>query len=271
MIRGGSSYHQLHQQVNYRGGADRPDRVAPPLVNGSKSSRPTTPNSKSKRNGGSLRRILDVNYGTFFSNKSAQFFYFWARTRLVQRAIMVLSALWIILIFYKSMLIVELMRHDVNVNKETVEALLPKGMGLPKLIKNNYFKNTMPPSSTPSNPDYPASPSSFPPPLSSQPESQSQSDQQSTTIDYFKKHFHNLVLPTPRLRTSRDHQNVLLDNMNRFSWETTSDESTAKFDDNEHQSWKSLSANHWLTLFSYYNVSLHNRYVAILPQINLFR
>ena len=67
------------------------------------------------------------NTYSFFTNKSVQFFYFWARTRIVQRAIILLTLLWIILICYKSLLIVELMRYDVNVKKETVEALLPKG------------------------------------------------------------------------------------------------------------------------------------------------
>lgn len=78
------------------------------------------------------------NYGHFFTKKSVQFFYFWARTRVVQRAIIILSIMWIILIFYKSLLVVELMRYDVNVKKETVEALLPKGVGFPKLFKDNF-------------------------------------------------------------------------------------------------------------------------------------
>lgn len=200
--------------------------------------------------------LLEANYGTFFSNKSAQFFYFWARTRLVQRVIMVLSALWIILIFYKSMLIVELMRHDVNVNKETVEALLPKGMGLPQLIKHNYLftstaaYNTVASSSPPVNQAH-----------------------DSTTIDYFKRHFQKLVLPSPRTRSAFDHESgVVLEDRSSFDWESQGiDQRATKFDDIDYHSWKSLSPNHWLSLFSYYNMSLYNRYVAILPQINLYR
>lgn len=75
----------------------------------------------------SYYKTMHKSYSTFFMNKSVQFFYFWARTRLVQRAMIALSAIWIILIFYKSLLIVELMQHDVNVRKEHMEALLPRG------------------------------------------------------------------------------------------------------------------------------------------------
>lgn len=35
--------------------------------------------------------------------------------------------------------------------------------------------------------------------------------------------------------------------------------------------WKSLDYFHWLSLFAKYNVSLYNRYVAILPDININR
>ena len=85
-----------------------------------------TNNCKAKRSN-LLQKSKHSNYSSFFTNKSVQFFYFWARTRIVQHAIILLTILWIILICYKSLLIVELMRYDVNVNKETVEALLPKG------------------------------------------------------------------------------------------------------------------------------------------------
>ena len=60
------------------------------------------------------------------TNKSLQLFYFWARTRIVQRAIMLLCLFWFFLIFYKSLLVVELLRYDVNISKETIDALLPK-------------------------------------------------------------------------------------------------------------------------------------------------
>ena len=80
---------------------------------------------KSKKN--ESYKNKNNNCSSFFTNKSVQFFYFWARTRIVQHAIILLTILWIILICYKSLLIVELMRYDVNVKKETVEALLPKG------------------------------------------------------------------------------------------------------------------------------------------------
>lgn len=151
-----TSYNQvenINQQVNYRGAAldTNNTKTSGTGTNGSKPVIRSNNSNRLKRNSSSLRQmLLEANYGKFFSNKSAQFFYFWARTRLVQRVIMVLSALWIILIFYKSMLIVELMRNDVNVNKETVEALLPKGMSLPKLIKNNYLFTTPSSSSLPS-------------------------------------------------------------------------------------------------------------------------
>lgn len=84
-------------------------------------------NQSSKYSKTDKRNSLSKKYSNLLINKSVQFFYFWAKTRLVQRCVMVLSVVWIILIFYKSLLVVELMRHDVNVSKETVEALLPKG------------------------------------------------------------------------------------------------------------------------------------------------
>lgn len=193
--------------------------------------------------------LLTNNYCNFFTNKSMQFFYFWARTRLVQRVIMILSALWIILIFYKSLLIVELMRHDVNVKKETVEALLPKGVGLPKLIKDNFqqflFTSTLTASAAVSS-------------SSSVKLDSSRSHLDLSTIDYFKRHFKNFM-------SSLQSQ--------------PSAESTTNTDDfhadgrlllaDGEPNWRSLSYNHWLTLFAFYNVSLYNRYVAILPQINL--
>lgn len=231
-------------QITHRGTPfiDRNPHSSPNL-NGSK-----TQTKSIKRNSSLRQLLLEANYGKFFTNKSAQFFYFWARTRLVQRAIMILSALWILLIFYKSLLIVELMRHDVNVKKETVEALLPKGIGLPKLIKQNYLYTTAGYDSV-----------KFEPSVLVDNTHQS-SEQYSTTIDYFKRHFQSLVSQKTQKSTEESH------NDGGFSWEANKSPHL----DNS-QSWKSLSAYHWLTLFSYYNVSLYNRYVAILPQINLYR
>ncbi len=178
------------------------------------------------------------SYKTFFTNKSVQFFYFWAKTRMVQRAMIALSVIWIILIFYKSLLIVELMRHDVNVKKETVEQLLPKGVGLPKLIKDNFQQFLF------------TSTKSMNPILSSTMHTKT------STIDYFKNHFENFLYLTKLNYTGKN--NVYAENQNEFT-------------SNDDHSWRTLPYYHWLTLFSYYNVSLYNRYVAILPQINLYQ
>jgi hypothetical protein len=82
----------------------------------------------------------------FIYKKSLQFFYFWARTRLIQRVIMCLSMLWFILIFYKSLIVVELLRYDVNVSKQTIDALLPKSPS----VFHQYLTSSL---STPQKPN----------------------------------------------------------------------------------------------------------------------
>lgn len=198
-------------------------------------------------------------------NKSVQFFYFWARTRLVQRALITLSVLWIILIFYKSLLVVELMRYDVNVKKETVEALLPKGVGLPKLLKDNFQHILFTSTSTLLPTEILIEKSRQEPPLPVPPES--------STIDYLRRHFQNfLIMSTMNMRTNQN--NRLENNFSNYGTSTkssyTSFESKKQFSLDD-LNWQSLSYYHWLTLFAYYNVSLYNRYVAILPQINLYK
>ena len=73
----------------------------------------------------------------------------------------------------------------------------------------------------------------------------------SSTIDYIKRHFENFLV-------------------NQKPHGPTSPISKIKIDPTEHN-WQTLNYFHWLTLFANYNVSLYNRYVAILPQINLHR
>jgi hypothetical protein len=169
----------------------------------------------------------------YFMNKSMKFFYFWAKTRMVQRVIMFLSALWIILIFYKSLLVVELMRHDVNVKKETVEALLPKGIGFPMLIKENYN-----PFATNNNNDNNNNNNNGESYVNNVP---------TTTIDYFKRSYQNFMI------------------MSKMNVDRHKTRIAHKYE----QNWQTLSYFHWLSLFANYNISLYNRYVAILPQINL--
>jgi len=86
-----------------------------------------------------FKRKIDLNEdfisknrkNSFLTNKSSQLLYFWARTRIVQRAVMLLCLFWFFLIFYKSLVVVELLNYDVNISKETVDALLPKyGVGI---------------------------------------------------------------------------------------------------------------------------------------------
>jgi hypothetical protein len=56
----------------------------------------------------------------------------------------------------------------------------------------------------------------------------------------------------------------------KLNYDIVSPISKIKIDPNDH-TWQTLNYFHWLTLFSNYNISLYNRYVAILPQINLNR
>ena len=59
----------------------------------------------------------------------------------MQRAFMFLSIFWIVLLFYKSLLVVELLRYDVNISRETVDALIPKPNFLsPAQIKDNLMR-----------------------------------------------------------------------------------------------------------------------------------
>lgn len=97
-----------------------------------------------------------------------------------------------------------------------------------------------------------------------------------TTMDYFKQRIQNLVMPTARLKDeppvsfpSTSSQEINQNKIKKEGGESYNE--VADENENMYESWKSLSPNHWLTLFSYYNVSLYNRYVAILPQINLVR
>ena len=210
--------------------------------------------------------LKERKYGTYLMNKSVQFFYFWARTRIVQRAVMVLSIVWIVLICYKSMLVVELMRHDVNVRKETVEALLPKGVGLPRLIKDN-FQQYLFSTSSPSLVTNKIKPDSFMPP-------------QSSTIDYIKRHFQNILIVASFTKKSDQAQALAAKNemdtvnSNTNSFRSTSESSSTLLKTKQNfaeQNWQTLNYYHWLSLFANYNVSLYNRYVAILPQIDLFK
>jgi len=194
------------------------------------------------------RRSLSKDY---LINKSVQFFYFWAKTRMVQRFVMVLSLVWIILIFYKSLLVVELMRHDVNVSKETMDALLPKGAGLPRLIQANFQQYIF--SSTKSKMSH------------SNVHSDSNEDSNSgigngftylPTLDYVKRNFKSLVTISSNEEKNKKHSvNIIHENL----LSTLPQQKSRLFN------WQSLDYYHWLSLFANYNVSLYNRYVAILP------
>ena len=190
------------------------------------------------------------------TNKSVQFFYFWARTRLVQHAIMVLSILWIILISYKSLLVVELMRHDVNVSQEAVNALLPKRVDLPNLIKENFPKYLFEPTSD-------ALPNSARTLLTpdSNPNGQGTNAENflsTTTIDYLTRNLQGFLnIKSNSYLKSNSTASRLTSNYLETGGALSE------------QTW--LNYYHWLTLFDNYNVSLYNRYVAILPQIHIHR
>lgn len=188
-----------------------------------------------------LNYLFGKNSANYFTNKSVQFFYFWANTRLVQRVIIFLAVLWILLIFYKSLLVVELMRYDVNVKKETVEALLPKGVGFSKLFKDNFQQLLF---TTTNKPQL----------------NQNKLIDSGLTFDNLKQSFNNLMVD--KNNSYKGYGSSTVSSYNSF-------ESKKAYLLGE-QNWQSLSYYHWLTLFSYYNISLYDRYVTILPQINLY-
>lgn len=163
------------------------------------------------------------------TSTSVQFFYFWAQTRLVQRALMIMTVLWIILIFYKSLLVVELMRHDVNISRETAEALLPKNRYLDTF--HQYYDNFHQVSSQTSASKL------------------EKAKTPTTTVNYLQRNFYDFLTIRKSLDTSQSMLNPA---------------------STEHN-WQSLNYYHWLTLFHNYNVSLYNRYVALLPEITLNR
>jgi hypothetical protein len=210
------------------------------------------------------------------TNKSVQFFYFWARTRLVQHALIILSVLWIMLIFYKSMVVVELMRHDVNVSKEAVDALLPK-RGLHNFLKQNfpqYLFTSMDQSltSTEINGDegsQASNPNSnkFKSSAGNYHSSSKRVSFSTSTINYFKQNLHNLISikkdsrlssfqslsNSETIKTNKNNNDNINKNNNYFNSDNLVNE----------QSWQSLDYYHWLTLFDSYNVSLYNRYLLI--------
>jgi hypothetical protein len=138
------------------------------------------------------------------------------------------------------------MRYDVNFKKENVEALLPKGVGLPKLLKDNFhqyfFSTTLAPP---------------PPPTTLEP--------RSSKIDHLKQHY----LQNFMINNNNNNNNNHDDDDDDESQKTITSIRRLKVVDLAEHTWQSLNYFHWLNLFSNYNVSLYNRYVAILPQINL--
>ena len=160
----------------------------------------------------------------------------------MQWSLMIMTVLWIILICYKSLLVVELMRHDVNISRETAEALLPK-----KNFIDNFhqylFKSYADQTSIKSmktNIDI----SDF-----ATTSANLNKSRETTTINYLQRNFYDFLTIKKSLDTT----------VSRLYPPST-----------EHN-WQSLNYYHWLTLFQNYNVSLYNRYVALLPEITLNR
>ena len=181
---------------------------------------------------------------SFLTHKSLQLLYFWARTRIVQRAIMLLCLFWFILIFYKSLLVVELLRYDVNISKETVDALLPKyGFGIAYTfmtqIKNGFYQ--------------------FVSPLTSEDLTTVATMSTTTTTNPFLSRKYGEFNSISDINTNFNN------NLHDFFNSTISDDNRIKrlntynslFFNNEN--WKRLSYSHWLNLFSNYNISLYKR------------
>ncbi len=181
------------------------------------------------------------------TKKSVQFFYFWARTRLIQRALIALSILWIILIFYKSLLVVELLRHDVNISVETAKTLVPKSGGFQKLLFDERQSYMF--ASTPVvKPDSVDRLQTVTVRLTG-----TRNGSSASTINYLYNFF------TIKMVDSSDERNKEQLEKQAFA--------NSKID----HTWDTLNYYHWLTLFHNYNMSLYNRYVAILPEIGLER
>lgn len=164
-----------------------------------------------------------------------------------------MTVLWIILIFYKSLLVVELMKHDVNISRETAEALLPKNRGIQKFFDENlpqylFLKQSSPSPlqlgqpSTKTAPTYTSST-----PIS---DTTTSANPATSTINFLQLNLYDF-LTIKKLNSSLEKQ----------PFESSNTEHT----------WETLNYYHWLTLFNNYNVSLYNRYVAILPEIRLNR
>ena len=178
------------------------------------------------------------------------------------------------------------MRNDVNVRKEHVEGLLPRSVSFPHLIKNNFRPFVFTPSFGREDGGSGGGPYSSPS-IPSVPNEDNRKKLtvdfiSSTTIDYLRKHLKNFMI-VARLNTEKiggegegsnqqsNHKAAATVATSTKSSYTSDSFEKSPAKGGEDQSWKTLSYYHWLTLFSYYNVSLYNRYVAILPQIDLCR
>lgn len=90
----------------------------------------------------------------------------------------------------------------------------------------------------------------------------------SSTVDYLRRHFENFMIMAKL--SSGGGLSHISSSASPFA-SVRAESHKAPDDEDAQTSWKTLSYYHWLTMFSYYNVSLYNRYVAILPQIDLYR
>ncbi len=85
--------------------------------------------------------ITFVNIATYVLSTLVELMFAWpARARMVQRAIVVLSLAWIVLISYKAMWVHELVQNNVSVRPDTLRALLHSSP--PPVTKEQQLRQT---------------------------------------------------------------------------------------------------------------------------------
>ncbi|GIY33272.1 sterol regulatory element-binding protein cleavage-activating protein [Caerostris darwini] len=137
--------------------------------------------------------------------KRMKFIYFWARTRMIQRGLMVCLVMWIVLLAYSS-------------------GVVEKYTGNPNLVNDQVISPLISTISQKINASFPAP--------TQEPDSKLWNCSEQIVKDFVK----NIDI-----RLKHHVLNI----------------------------WRSLSSQHWTTLFGYYNLSLSGRFISILPPIHI--
>ncbi|XP_022079877.1 sterol regulatory element-binding protein cleavage-activating protein-like [Acanthaster planci] len=184
---------------------------------------------------GSSRRLATLPLHTTRSRvpRRLKFIYFWASTRLMQRLIMAASIVWIILtsmFMYKSGLVTHL--TDTRLNQSTP-------MELHEILTLQNEPSKLPLEA---------------PPL------------EKGTVDPVQHAVEGVPSDTDSRKKSRmqaiaDQLMSLTEGSSSWAWQQESVRRAGQQGD----LWRKLSLWHWPTLFGCYNISLHGKYISILP------